>query len=352
MNIKKLIRKEVLKLKAYEVAEAPARVRLDANENPFTLPLELKDMVFKEVEKILLNRYPDGASHDLRQIISLQLGVNIDEVMIGNGSDELIQMIVTAFGASSAKALYPVPTFSMYGIIAKAQGYVSLEMSLDDNFDLDTDKILKTVKKEKPKVIFLSYPNNPTGNCFSEERILKIIKGCSMPVVVDEAYYDFSKKTFLPYLKKYKNLIILRSLSKIGLAGLRVGILIADKGIVKELNKVRLPYNLNSFSQAIASSVLKNRKAIDEQLDNIISERQRLAEEMKGIDRLIVYPSDSNFILFRTNNAEKIFKGLIDKGILIRNMNKPGRLKNCLRVTIGTPEENEEFLRAVRELVG
>src|SRR4030067_1727676 len=144
MNIKKLIRKEVLKLNAYEVAEAPAKIRLDANENPFTLPLELKDIVLKDVEKVLLNRYPDGASHDLRQIISLQLGVNIDEVMIGNGSDELIQMIVTAFGASSAKALYPVPTFSMHGIIAKAQGYAPLEMPLDDNFDLDTDKILKT----------------------------------------------------------------------------------------------------------------------------------------------------------------------------------------------------------------
>ncbi len=351
MNIKKLIRKEVLKLKAYEVAEAPARIRLDANENPFTLPLELKDMVFKEVEKILLNRYPDGGSHDLRQIVSSQLGVNMDEVMIGNGSDELIQMIVTAFGAPSAKALYPAPTFSMYGIIAKAQGYIPLETPLDDNFDLDTNRILKTVKKDKPKVIFLSYPNNPTGNCFSEDRILKIIKVCGFPVVVDEAYYDFSKKTFLPYLKKYKNLIILRSLSKIGLAGLRVGILIADKGIVKELNKVRLPYNLNSFSQVIASSVLKNRKAIDEQVDNIISERKRLMKEMKGIDKIKTYPSDSNFILFKANNAEKIFKGLIDRGILIRNMNRAGRLRSCLRVTIGTPEENEDFLKALRELV-
>ncbi|MEK6677806.1 MAG: histidinol-phosphate transaminase [Nitrospirota bacterium] len=350
-NIKQLIRKEVLKLKAYEVAEVSAKIRLDANENPFALPPELKDMLLKEVEKILLNRYPDGSSHELRQIISLQLGVNMDEVMIGNGSDELIQMIITAFGSPPEKALYPVPTFSMYGIIAKAQGYVPLEMPLDDNFDLDADKILKTAKKEKPKAIFLSYPNNPTGNCFSEERILRIIKGCGFPVVVDEAYYDFSRKTFLPYLKKYKNLIILRSLSKIGLAGLRIGILIADKGIVKELNKVRLPYNLNSYSQVIASSVLKNRKAIDEQVNNIISERQRLAEEMKGIDRLIVYPSDSNFIFFKTNNADKIFKGLINRGILIRNMNKPGRLKNCLRVTVGTPEENGEFLSALKELV-
>jgi histidinol-phosphate aminotransferase len=197
----------------------------------------------------------------------------------------------------------------------------------------------------------LSYPNNPTGNCFSEERILRIIKGCDFPVVVDEAYYDFSKKTFLPYLKKHKNLIILRSLSKIGLAGLRIGILIADKGIVKELNKVRLPYNLNSFSQVIASVVLRNRKPIDTQIDTIISERERLIDKMKGIGSIKAYPSDSNFILFKTNNAEKIFKGLIDRGILIRNMNKPGRLKNCLRVTIGTPEENEEFLRALRELV-
>jgi histidinol-phosphate aminotransferase len=171
-------------------------------------------------------------------------------------------------------------------------------------------------------------------------------------VVVDEAYYDFSKKSFIPYLKKYKNLMILRSLSKIGLAGLRVGILIADRRIVHELNKVRLPYNLNSYSQVIARFVLENRGPIDEQVNIIISERERVMEEMKGISGVRAYPSDSNFILFKTNNADKIFKGLINRGILIRNMNKPGRLKNCLRVTVGTPEENGEFLKALKDLVG
>ena len=345
------MRKEVLRLKAYEVAEIPARIRLDANENPFALSPELKNMVLKEADKVSLNRYPDGGSHDLRQVISSQLGVNIDEVMTGNGSDELIQMIVTAFGGSSAKALYSVPTFSMYGIIAKAQGYVPLEIPLDGNFDLDVNKIIDTIKKEKPRLVFISYPNNPTGNCFSEDRIVRIIEKADSSVIVDEAYFDFSKKTFLPYLKKYKNLIILRSLSKIGLAGLRVGILIAGKGIVKELNKVRLPYNLSSFSQVIASAVLKNRRAIDEQIDKIISERERLIDEMKGVGSLEVYPSDSNFILFRIEKAEEVFKGLIDRGILIRNMNKSGRLRNCLRVTIGTSAENDEFLKALTEII-
>ncbi len=351
MNIKKLIRKEVLGLKAYEVKDIPAKIRLDANENPFFLPAGFKERVLKEVEGILLNRYPDGSSHDLKSVLSSQLGVNLDEIMIGNGSDELIQMVVTAFGGFPGRFLYPVPTFSMYGIIARAQGQQVIEIPLDDNFDLHVEKILSAIKKKRPKVIFISYPNNPTGNCFSEYRILKIIKGCSMPVVVDEAYYDFSKKTFLPYLKKYKNLIILRSLSKIGLAGLRVGILIADKGIVSELNKVRLPYNLNSYSQVIASSVLKNRRAIDEQIDKVISERERLMDAMKGIDKIKAYPSDSNFILFKVKNAQRVYKDLIDRSILIRNMNGKGLLKDALRVTIGKPDENREFLKALRELV-
>lgn len=350
-NIKKLIRKEVLKLKAYEVKDIPAKIRLDAKENPFPLPPEFKKSVLKEVEGIFLNRYPDSKLHDLRKVSSSQLNVKEDEIMIGNGSDELIQMAITAFGGFPGRFLYPVPTFSMYGIIARGQGQQVIEIPLDDNFDLDVEKILAAVKKKRPKVIFISYPNNPTGNCFSEDRIIKIIKGCSMPVVVDEAYYDFSKKTFLPYLKKYKNLIILRSLSKMGLAGLRVGILIADRGIVHELNKVRLPYNLNSYSQVIARFVLENRGPIDEQVNIIISERERMMEEMKGISGIRAYPSDSNFIFFKVKNAERVYRGLIDRGILIRNVNGKGHLKDALQVTIGTPDENMEFLKALRELV-
>ncbi|MEK6681563.1 MAG: histidinol-phosphate transaminase [Nitrospirota bacterium] len=357
-NIKKLIRKEVLGLKAYEVKDIPAKIRLDAKENPFPLPPEFKKSVLNEAEGILLNRYPDSKLHDLRKVISSQLNVKEDEIMIGNGSDELIQMIVTAFGGFPERFLYSVPTFSMYGIIARAQGQQVIEIPLNENFDLDVEKIIAAVKKKRPRVIFISYPNNPTGNCFSEDRILKIIKECrggmhSAPtvVVVDEAYYNFSKKSFIPYLKKYKNLMILRSLSKIGLAGLRVGILIADKGIVSELNKVRLPYNLNSYSQVIARFVLENRGPIDEQIDIIISERERMMEEMKGISGTRAYPSDSNFIFFKVKNAERVYKGLIDRGILIRNVNGKGHLKDALQVTIGTPDENMEFLKALRELV-
>jgi histidinol-phosphate aminotransferase len=246
----------------------------------------------------------------------------------------------------------------MYGIIIQAIGEKRIEIPLDKEFDLDLEKIIKAIKTQKPKLIFLSSPNNPTGNCFSSEKILKIIDLTSLLVtrhslrslvVVDEAYQPFSsKKGFLPLLKDYENLVIMRTLSKIGLAGLRVGLLIADEEIIKEVNKVRLPFNVNSLSQAIATATLKDRKTIQSHIQSIISEREKLFNKLSKMEGIKPYPSEANFILFRVKKPERVFKGLLKKGVLVRNMKAV--VNGCLRVTVGTPEENSIFLNALKEV--
>jgi len=217
-------------------------------------------------------------------------------------------------------------------------------------FDINLAETLKVIKKSNPKLIFLSTPNNPTGNCFSPDKIVKIIRQSKGLVVVDEAYQAFSgKNVFLPLLKKFNNLVILRTLSKIGLAGLRTGFMIGDSEIINEVNKVRLPFNLNSLSQKVAVEALGNKKQMREHIRTITAERKKMYKEMKNIDGIAIYPSDANFIFFKVKEADTVFKKLLAKGVLIRNMT--GVVKDCMRVTIGTPGENAIFLKAIKQVL-
>lgn len=354
INIASLVEPNIRSLRAYETYEIPCRIKLDANESPYSgFRIQVSGVSSKKIFKNL-NRYPDPEAKSLRKLIAKEFKVRPENILHGNGSDELIYYLITTFGGP---VLYPVPTFSMYGIISQALGEKRIEIPLDKEFDLNVDRTLKTIKKIKPKLIFLSSPNNPTGNCFSSDRILKIIKFTSslIPylsslVVVDEAYQPFSSKNgFLPLLKKYKNLIIFKTLSKIGLAGLRVGFMITDSGIIKEVNKVRLPFNLNSLSQKVAVEALKDRRLIQSYMKSIISERERLFNEMEKMKGIKPYPSDANFILFKVKNPDKIYKGLFKRGVLVRNMK--GIIDGCLRVTVGTTRENTIFLKTLKHLV-
>ncbi len=338
MDIKKLVKPNIRKLRAYHAEEVPCRVKLDANESPYGFSL---------LKTVKTNKYPDPEAKALRKLIARGLRVKPDQVLHGNGSDELIFNLIAAFGGP---VMYPVPTFSMYGIISVTLGEQKVEIPLDNEFDLNLKEILSLIKKMNPKIIFLSSPNNPTGNSFSSDRILKIIKQSRGLVVVDEAYQQFSdKKSFIPLLKEYKNLIVLRTLSKIGLAGLRIGFMVADPKIIHEVNKVRLPFNLNALSQKAAIEILDKKERLRTSIRTIVSERKKLLKEMSSLDGITPYPSDANFILFRTNNADEIFNGLLRKGVLIRNMT--GAVKNCLRVTVGTPGENRAFLKALKQLL-
>ncbi len=342
-NIASLVKPHVQSLRAYEAVEIPCRVKLDANESPYSAYSVRKNFQ-------TLNRYPDPEAKALRKLLAKEFKVKPENILHGNGSDELIYYLITTFGGP---VLYPVPTFSMYGIISQALGEKKIEVPLDKSFDLDIERILKAIKKHKPKLIFLSSPNNPTGNSFSADRILKILSLVTRHlslVVIDEAYQAFSsKKSFLPSLKKYKNLVILKTLSKIGLAGLRVGFMTSDSEIIKEVNKVRLPFNVNSLSQAVAVEALKDRRLLQSCIKSIISERKRLFIEMKKIGNIKAYPSDANFILFKVVNSDKIYKGLLKKGVLVRNMK--GVIDGCLRVTVGTPQENIIFLKELKNIV-
>ncbi len=350
MNIKKLVKPNIRSLRAYQAEGIPCKVKLDANESPYGLPQELLANWYSTVSQRLIlesNRYPDPEAKLLRKTVAKEFKIKPDNTLHGNGSDELIYYLITAFGGP---VLYPVPTFSMYGIISQALGEKRIEIPLDKGFDLNTDKFLKIIKNKKPKVIFLSSPNNPTGNCFSTDRILKIITHTRGLVAVDEAYQPFSgRKGFVPLLKKHKNLIILKTLSKIGLAGLRVGFVAADPRIIQEINKVRLPFNLNSISQQIAVEVLKERKLMQSYIRSIISERKRLFKEMEQIKGVKPFPSDANFILFKVRNPDKIYMKLVKKGILVRNMK--GITNGSLRGTVGTPGENTVFLKTIKQLL-
>lgn len=346
LNFSAHTRPNIRSLQAYVAKEIPCRVKLDANESPYAvdngralLPDDVLDT---------LNRYPDPEARNLKKAIASTFKVSPDQILMGNGSDELIYSLVLTFGGP---VLYPVPTFSMYGIIAQAVGEPHVAIPLDTHFDLDLRKMLAAVRKHRPKLVFLSSPNNPTGNCFSADRMLAVIKASRGLVVVDEAYLPFSdRESFLGLLSGRKNLVILKTMSKIGYASLRLGFLIADAALVAEVNKVRLPYNVNGLSQAIAERVLRRPALFRGHVRAIVSERKRVFKALHGIGGVAPFPSEANFILFRVADADRIYERLQAAGVLVRNMG--GVIESALRVTVGTPEENSAFLDALRTAVG
>jgi histidinol-phosphate aminotransferase len=318
-------------------------------ENPFSLPENVSREMADAVRASQINRYPDPSAKNLKRAISELWGMDPEQMMLGDGSDELIQAIILAFGGP---VLIPAPTFAMYAITAKALSQEVTAVPLGKGFSLDADKMLKKAKAIKAKIIFLACPNNPTGNRFSDEAVRKVLDKANAAVVIDEAYFDFSRKSYLPLLADYPNMILLRTLSKIGFAGLRVGVLAAAPKVIEELNKIRLPYNINTLSQAAALAALGHGDVLNKQISLLISERERLYNALSRTKGITAYPSETNFILFRTaTDATAIYNKLKQAGILIKNLNKPGPLKNCLRVTVGTPEENNEFLKALKSIL-
>ncbi len=350
VDLMNLVRGKVKTLNAYHVESIDCAVKLHANENPFAPPEELIQR-FRETD-FKLNRYPDPDGQVLKQAISKRIDVAPESLVIGNGSDELIQLILQVFCDAGDAFAFSDPTFAMYSIIGRGMGLNPFAVDLDENWDLNAAEFLNTMESHHPRVIFVSYPNNPTGNCYAENEIRILIESFPGIVVLDEAYYDFSRKSFLSDIKEHNNLIILRSLSKIGLAGLRVGYGVADPVIIEQINKVRLPYNSNIISQTLAAGVLEKFSLVQQQIDAILEERDRLAEALAAIPGIRAYPSDSNFILMRveSGSGEAVFRDLMGKGILIRNLNAHPRLKDCLRVTVGTREENDQFLTQMQSL--
>ena len=345
INLLNLVCEKVKSLKAYHVETVEKGIKLHANESPYPPSPELTKNILARLEKLDLNRYPDPDCKSLKEAISNRIGVHTNQLIIGNGSDELIQGLMQVFCNEGDTIAFPDPTFAMYAITAKGMGLNVHTFPLNENWDFEATPLIEKLHTSHARIVFISYPNNPTGNCFSRTEIQKLVENFEGIVVLDEAYYDFSGLTFLNQMKDHNNLVILRSLSKIGLAGLRVGYGIYPSILVDEINKVRLPYNSNSISQIAATELINNFDIVQKQIDSIKEERIRLLDKLSEIESITAFPSNANFILFQTSkHGESIFRNLMENDILVRNLGAHPRLKNCMRVTIGTKAENDQFL--------
>ncbi|MDA1190270.1 MAG: histidinol-phosphate transaminase [Candidatus Poribacteria bacterium] len=346
----RFLRDNLNSLTPYHVEPIPHRIKLDANESPYDVPELIKGELRDALADLPLNRYPDSEAAVLKAALAEHLGVEPSHIAVGNGSDELIAALILALARDDARVISPEPTFSMYRILSQVAGVEFVGVPLGANFEIDPESLDAAIQPNGTNLVFFSYPNNPTGNCWDVGAIESLLVQDNVLVVMDEAYFEFSGLTFLPRLAEHKNLIVLRSFSKaFGLAGLRVGYMIADPEWVACVDKVRLPYNVNAFSQTAARILLRHAKTAEELVGQILAQRDRVAAAMAASEAFHPFPSDANFVFFRANKgAETIFRRLVDAGILIRNLNRPGAMANCLRVTAGTPDETTAFLNALR----
>lgn len=346
-----LVRPEILALSAYHVPPAGGMVKLDAMENPYRLPEALNTELAGRLAAAPINRYPDpraGALVDtLRRAFSIPAHL---EVMLGNGSDELIQILALALARPGATLLSVEPSFVMYRMIAGFAGMRYVGVPLRPDFSLDEAAVLAALERERPALVFIAYPNNPTGNVFDAVALERIIRAAPGLVVVDEAYHAFAGGlSFLDAVDRHDNLLLMRTVSKLGLAGLRLGYLVGPARWLAELDKLRLPYNVNVLTQAAAQLALEHVRELEGQAERIVEERAWLHDALAALPGVEVFPSQANFLLLRVADAAGMFEGLRRQGVLIKNLHGSHPfLAGCLRVTVGTPDENHVFLEAFK----
>ncbi|TVZ55031.1 histidinol-phosphate aminotransferase [Lutibacter sp. Hel_I_33_5] len=342
MNISKLVRKNVLSLQPYSSARDEYKdatsnmIFLDANENPFENGS---------------NRYPDPQQTDVKIRLSELNNIPIENILLGNGSDEVLDLIFRVFCEPNEDNIITLPpTYGMYSVLANINAVENRKVLLNDNFQLNVDEILEQVDANS-KLIFLCTPNNPTGNSFTQESIEILLTKFNGIVVIDEAYIDFSEnESWLKVLHKYPNLIVIQTLSKaFGMAGIRLGISYASKEIISVLNKIKPPYNVNNLTQAKALVRLNKMEEVNNEINQLKSERKRLYQQIEKISFVEkVYPSDANFILIKVDDATKRYNQLIDLGLVIRNRTNQPLCDNCLRISVGILEENSRLIRALK----
>ncbi len=350
-SVDMLVRPSIRALSAYHVPDATGLIKLDAMENPYPLPLELRESWLAALREQALNRYPDPQASAVQAALRTTMGIPADmDLVLGNGSDELIQMLALALGGSGRVLLSFDPGFVMYRLIALFAGldYVGVPLCVDD-FALDADAALAAIDTHQPVVTFIAYPNNPTGNLFNAETLARIIQASPGLVVIDEAYAPFTDHSFLPRLGEWPNLLVLRTVSKMGLAGLRLGYLAGPPAWIREIDKTRLPYNINVLTQASAVFALRHAEVFEAQTRAIRAEREQLTTALMAMDGVRVYPSEANFLLLRmpAGTAGPVFEGLKKRGVLIKKLDGAHpQLHDCLRVTVGTAADNQAFLAA------
>ena len=346
-----LIRSEVFAIKAYHVAESEGMVKLDAMENPYALPGPLREELARELARVEMNRYPEPTGKKLRELIARKMKVPAGmEVLLGNGSDDLIQIVSLALARPGATMMYPTPTFVMYGMNAGLTGMKAVALPLREDFALDVAAFVARMREERPALVFLAYPNNPTGVLYREEDVVAILNAAEGLVVLDEAYHVFAQKSFMPRLAEFPNLIVMRTVSKLGLAGIRLGYMAGRPEWIAEFNKVRQAYNVNVLTQAAAEFVLDRLEVLEDQARRILAERAILGEALAALPGVKVFPSEANFFLVRVPDANRSHEGLRRQGVLVRNFHGVHPLlANCLRITVGTDAENRILLAALRE---
>lgn len=349
----KIIREEIRALSAYHIPDSCGLVKLDAMENPYGLPEAMRGEIARLAESAALNRYPDPSAGLLKARLRQAMDIPAQaDVLLGNGSDEIIQILALAVARPGAVIMGVEPSFVMFRMIAAFAGVRFVGVPLGEDFALDPGAMAEAIRLHQPALIFLAYPNNPTGNLFDRAEVSRIIETAPGLVVVDEAYHAFAGQSFMPMLGRYANLLVMRTLSKLGLAGLRLGLVAGGREWLRELDKLRLPYNVNVLTQVLAEAVLAQGDELGRQAEAIKVERSRLLDELRRTPKVKVFVSDANFILFRTPKADRVFQGLKERRVLIKNLNGTHpQLGDCLRVTVGTPGENDIFLAALRKSI-
>ena len=346
------VRPEILALTKYAVAKAPGMIKLDAMESPFSLPEGIRAKVAAAAASVPVNRYPDGAADALKAALIRAFGLPPPtNVILGNGSDELIQLITLALARPGAAMIAPEPSFEMYRMNALFANMRYVGVPLRADFALDTGAMAAAIARERPALVYLAYPNNPTGNLFDSAGVERVLRTAPGLVVVDEAYHAFADATFLARLPEFPNLLVLRTVSKIGMAGLRLGYALAAPEWIAEFDKVRQPYNLNAMTQAVAPVILAEQDMLLAWATELKAERARVEAALARLPGVTAFPTRTNFVLARVPDAPRWFDALRTAGILVKNRHGVHPLlEHCLRITVGTPAENDALLTALANL--
>jgi histidinol-phosphate aminotransferase len=360
-SLKALFRPELEQLSAYRVPPTPPEVRLDANESPFPLPPEARARIAAALHTAEMHRYPDGRATRLRQALARGLGGSPEEYVLGAGSDELIASLATALsrprpGANRPVVLIPEPTFVMYRLTSQVHGWEPLGVPLDEDWDLDADAMAQAMERTRPNLAYYAIPNNPTGNCFSRGRVEALVDAFPDTLhVIDEAYGAYSGQSFATFAEERPHCALMGTLSKVGFAGIRVGWVRIHEALSVELDKVRQPFNINRASQIIATLALTDlAPLLEDQITTVVAERERLAHELGRHGAFRCYPSSANFLLVRYGgDVPALCEALLEREIAIRQFSSgDSRLRNCVRITIGTPEENGRLIQALHDILG
>jgi histidinol-phosphate aminotransferase len=356
------IRQDIQSMQAYAIQESAGMIKLDAMENPHRLPPELQAALGRRLGALALNRYPDGRVNDLRHALATY--ANMPEgfdIMLGNGSDELISLLALACDVPAstgnavrpASVLAPVPGFVMYAMSAQLQGLAFHGVPLTTDFELDEAAMLDAIDQHRPSITYLAYPNNPTANLWDDTVIENIILAAGEQgglVVMDEAYQPFSSKSYIDRLARHSHVLLLRTLSKFGLAGVRLGYLMGPGALIREIDKVRSPYNISVLNYECALFALEHQEVFEAQAHELRTQRTFVLKALAGLPGVRAYPSDANMILLRVADAQKTFEGMRAHRVLVKNVSKMHPLlANCLRLTVGTVDENVKMLIALKE---